>query len=697
MMSRLSHPLMIVLTLIGAIGCSYTPKVAYDPILIDATTTSRTAAHAPRIRENADAGEKQGWSVITDPVVLDAEGMGYEDDLAEAEDADIYVDYDDYSYSNFTPYPDDEINYRVSDFYYDTYIPESYPPIRYVYSYYTPSYYSPYYRPFTWYYGEYVNHPYEYPSNYSAFVNYYDPWRYGPYGSAMFAYGDYPYYTTFYSGYGYYPGYYWSPLDYYNPFWTYSWNDYWGGYYASPYLYHHGYDPFYAYGKPWRRYGYPWNRYHGWNYDGDHKEDGAEKPTDGGGQREGRPMISQRNEEIRLTSSSATGGVGMGEDRSITLPNLKSSRSNSLSSDRDRSTSETTRSSRRSLEREKERSIQVWSLPPLRTETMTQKTNPSYLRDQNMGQTIRTSRKDGDSSSGQTAPKITQESQRQSTKQSWNSQSPASRISVWRNQRSLSPSQPSENSRSTIIVQPSERRSSNSIRVYQPQSQTRYQRIDSSNLRTNRYSTDRSQQNYNASTTRSFLQPIPRSSEPSVESPRTNSSYLREPASRSTTPSSLQRTYTITPQTSTSPSRSFQQSSSENYRTNSITIPRSQPLRSSTSNSTRINNSRSISPSSSLSTQRSSSTYSAPARSMRSSSISIPRSSSSNSIPRSSVAPSRSISTPSRAPSRSISAPSRAPSRSISTPSRAPSRSISAPSRSPSRSAPASRSTSRPR
>lgn len=382
-------PLLLGSVVFWIAGCSTAPGATYERVRVKTIYAS-----GDRTVNNTES-----WSVITDPVVLDDAGP------APIIDASRYDEEWDFARTTPAPALIDEPPVHVREYYYDSYYPVSY----------TTYWYYPRYRTTWWYYDDFYNNPYYYPS-YAYYGGYYNSWGY-PYTSAIIVDDDCSGLAYYYSGYSPYG--FWSPLDYYNPYWTYGWNDYWGRYYPSPY---YAYDPFY---DPWDYYYWP-HRRHFWAYDDDWDRGHNDRDSDRE-KRAPQPMIGDRREQIRLTSSDPGGISG------VRLSDSQSERSARLPAKSEQRELYT----RQFLPRQEEPRADGWSLSPLRSQKPTDTSNPYYTRDEKNGRTVRTFREPKTADNAYSSPAATQESPRTANSNGWTSTNPYSRVSTWRRNREI--------------------------------------------------------------------------------------------------------------------------------------------------------------------------------------------------------------------------------------------------------------------
>ncbi len=642
-MKLMNFLVSLSLIVIGMTGCAYSPRVTYEPTLIQnrapsAGSTEVAVAHqelnsAAPTTQQPTAMTSRNWSVVTDPVVLDI-------------NEEIPSDNSTASITNY--YPETYVNYYLDAPYQYT-DPDEFAAIALSSSEYNNRYYDPlaYYprstasisygpRTTWWYYDDWDNRYDWYQPPYYSTFSYYSPYPYYAYSRGYNPWRSYGYSMVVYDGslydYGYYSGYgalysRYSPLDYYNPFWSYDYYNDWG--YSSPYLSHSGY-PYYAYYDPyWHRYGH---RY--WlEYNKPKEEDQGEK-------REKRPLDSERRKEIRISSQDGNGSIISNQPSTVLSGGSVSARAKSNS--RNKTSNSTKRQEQRSIERNNQLGYSFWA--PVKTQQSRDSVpNPNYSRIDRAGRTIRTSREQNKEETNNGASTLVKENRR-SNLGAWTSPSPTSRVSTWR-RPSTSVTDNSTNSsrtRNPIVISPDSRQRNEQIKIIAPSTYNRYEPSRSSSstqiqggamsTQINRSalpSTSYSNNSLNPITTSQTRQSYSISPSQSTNSSAARSrSSINNRSSRSSAPSSSNRSaYTYT-------SESSRRSPSTSYT----------PPRSTSSRSTSASRAPSYSPSTSSSGSRS---YSSPApRSAPSSSPSVNRSSSR------SVAPSRSSSS-SRSPSRS--------------------------------------------
>lgn len=509
---------------IGLTSCSTTHKTVYVPVR-EKMVYVPSSKHVQQPIPNE---ENENWSVITDPVVLDESGKVVEQTVDTAVTSDYPAPVGSEEYTDFVlsepPLPPDEPPpVRIVDYYYDSYYPDSYYPVSFTsYSYY------PRRQATWWYYSDWNNQPFYYPS----YPYYSNPWWSPYYGSSIIVRDHYAGADVFYSGYGY-PGYgsysFWSPLDYYNPYWSYGWDDYWGNYYSSPYLSHYGYYPYSHMGYPMYSW-YDW-RFHDWDdhYRWDRDREGGDGEEDEP-KRESRPMFGDRRDQIRLTSSDSDGKPPI--DGSTSLSG-RMSRSPSKSDARDGRSTESERDPQQSISRQNQPLVGEWSLPPLRTPKTSNSTNPYYTHDNKNGQTIRTSREPKTSDNSSISSPVTQEPLRTTNSSGWTSDSPNSRVSIWRQGRVITPGAPSNTQRNTNTVPSTSTMSNRQIRILPSQTNRRNEPITSSVSESGNTAPTQTRSIRIQSPIRTLSPSNPVRQESVGESSRTFLSPSREPANQS--------------------------------------------------------------------------------------------------------------------------------------------------------------------
>lgn len=445
-------------------GCSYTPKkISSAPVQPDDSQIAQTEDQVVQTGyKTTDTMTHSGtlaaepinrsWSIITDPVLLrsdDQVAATESDDVDSSVMVNNYQGFDAYLYDIMkSPLAEDEMllyqdlslefdetaNLGEETYYmpYDDPFASAAPPIQYN-NYYYDSYYYPY------------------PSY--VYYRVYDPVCWYPYSYHSYVVYDYPYRYSigYWAGYPYYQ-YTW--LDHYNPYWGYPW-------YAPSYAYGYRYWSYYSW-RPWYSpyYGYyPWYGYYypHWKRDKDGGKGGDDRD------RANRPMISDRNKEIRIGGPEIGPGLMIKDHTGQTKEAESQPRNYSTTritgNQRASNTGDRGRALREYTTRNMELNADAALLPLLRQPSRTTPTTNQTIQDR-----VKTSARDTQDSQ----PGVGVESIRQPLDRDLSTTTNReSRSTNWAPARSAQPSGSYEPPRKGVIVLPnSSTRQNSSIRVF---------------------------------------------------------------------------------------------------------------------------------------------------------------------------------------------------------------------------------------